>query len=1379
MVATSKIYNLRLYEIALEYAEEADHVPVEYADDFNKLTRELADNLDFDNDGVQLIENMILADNDDESVSLHSSDSDMTADPEWAPLPGQIVADSAEQYSSDDSSSAMSEDDCQCEQCNDDNEDEPIMRDASTQTEVEMVVPRFERLHATSNSSIAINIPSDDDLEVFFEGSTEPSNSDYVVLEQMVETAHTMHPIESARKIKRKNPVPRRMKPRRLFPKKAYDKNKTGKYQFTLEAFWSPKTCYYEIVSNGKVLFHPIPYFMLVKSLQMMEKRFERIADFAIEMPDLKFFNYHGPFSPDNYFTIAKEIRREIILYTNSNQFQLKKRVAFQRIGRFRVKNPKVEEPLYLFVKKDEPSRIFVVYNTNAFKSNIYRCSNTNCNMTFVKADTRDAHEAICRKRANREIEPTLKAYGKNINPISELVKLGLLEEKYKSFRKTKFVTFDIETYESPLGDKRQETEIHSSLKLLSIGIGSNFGFDKFIMRKGDSSIHAENMVEEFVLTIEGLTMSPEMSLPPAFSVALEKLYGLTNSEENLKEKMKLQSLLNELKRYCSMDIYGFNSAKFDCNVLAPYLIPLLQKRYSKSFNVIKKGSSFFSISTDKFAFKDAMLFGSPIGLAKYLEQAGIGETKSIWPYELFHSISEIETCHEFPDYDCFFSHLKNVNIDHDLYLEEKGKFEEMKRNNPQTSMVDWLQNYNMLDVNPFARAIESQFKVFFKAFKVDPSLCFSLPKYAMICLFNYYSKTAPFSYSFGITSTEEHELFRSNIIGGLVNVFSRYTELRDDVPAPKNAKYAPNGDRFTKITFLDFNALYLYAQNQEMPTTPGIRWIREGDSFRKQIMAKGNSLVALEWLTYIDEYSDLLVSKNGERVPLQHQYYRGEFQVFDWTIDGYACVDEKKYFFEFLGCFFHSCCPYCKPGEADENWERKKNVLMERGTLVFIHECVWKRKKQQNIRMRSRHWGKMYQQHTEGDLLDEIKNDQVFGFIVADVNTPEDIASEIKHMNFPPVIQRMKITEDLVSPYMKERAKMADRKIEQETVVQTFNGKQLLILTKLAKFYMSLGLKISNVSRFVQYRSDKCLGEFCESITEGRIQSILKKKAALANAFKTVGNCGYGKMGEIVDRPRVNFCNEDQVARAAQKPHYKFSEPLTREDGDYELSQVTMEKAKILDDKPVVLAVAILQQSKLLFLRFVYDFLHKYLEKGSFKLNYCDTDSLAISTTKTAPSGETRKSKTASTFLPIVKPHLRKAFLREWQDWFVIEDTTRNDKTPGLMKTEWSTESGALIALGNKLYLGIDPEKDVNKRSSKGIPHNVEIEFEAMLNCLKGVNLEENKFQLTALRRQPSNGLVCRTSTSKRLLSDVFFKLYVNNDKITCTPLSKDGKLL
>lgn len=101
--------------------------------------------------------------------------------------------------------------------------------------------------------------------------------------------------------------------------------------------------------------------------------------------------------------------------------------------------------------------------------------------------------------------------------------------------------------------------------------------------------------------------------------------------------------------------------------------------------------------------------------------------------------------------------------------------------------------------------------------------------------------------------------------------------------------------------------------------------------------------------------------------------------------------------------------------------------------------------------------------------------------------------------------------------------------------------------------------------------------------------------------------------MGEIVKRPDTQFLTEEQLQRAIKKPRFKYFEPLTREDGDYEITQVTMEKLKIEDDKPIVLAVAILQQSKLLFLKFVYDVLHKYLVPGSFKLNYCDTDSLAI----------------------------------------------------------------------------------------------------------------------------------------------------------------------
>jgi hypothetical protein len=203
-------------------------------------------------------------------------------------------------------------------------------------------------------------------------------------------------------------------------------------------------------------------------------------------------------------------------------------------------------------------------------------------------------------------------------------------------------------------------------------------------------------------------------------------------------------SLRNEFTRYCSMDVYGFNSAKFDLVVLAPYLIPLLKGRYPKSFNSIKKGSLYFTVSTECFTFKDAMLFGCPMTLSAFLKQAEIKEEKSIWPYEYFHAVDEITECHSFPPYEAFYSNLKGENIDYALYQREKTIYETRKLEKPDLTMLDWLKRYNLLDVTPFAKAIEVQFKVFFKAFAVDPSLCNSLPKFAMICLFNMYAKNSP-----------------------------------------------------------------------------------------------------------------------------------------------------------------------------------------------------------------------------------------------------------------------------------------------------------------------------------------------------------------------------------------------------------------------------------------------------------------------------------------------------------------------------------------------------------------------------------------------------------------------------------------------------------
>lgn len=65
-------------------------------------------------------------------------------------------------------------------------------------------------------------------------------------------------------------------------------------------------------------------------------------------------------------------------------------------------------------------------------------------------------------------------------------------------------------------------------------------------------------------------------------------------------------------------------------------------------------------------------------------------------------------------------------------------------------------------------------------------------------------------------------------------------------------------------------------------------------------------------------------------------------------------------------------------------------------------------------------------------------------------------------------------------------------------------------------------------------------------------------------------------------------------------------------EDGKIEEFEVKMDIKNVFDDKPITTGIAILQYSKMLFLRFVY-FLADHLEPNSFRLAYADTDSLGI----------------------------------------------------------------------------------------------------------------------------------------------------------------------
>ena len=124
-------------------------------------------------------------------------------------------------------------------------------------------------------------------------------------------------------------------------------------------------------------------------------------------------------------------------------------------------------------------------------------------------------------------------------------------------------------------------------------------------------------------------------------------------------------------------------------------------------------------------------------------------------------------------------------------------------------------------------------------------------------------------------------------------------------------------------------------------------------------------------------------------------------------------------------------------------------------------------------------------------------------------------------------------------------------------------------------------------------------------------------------------------------------------------------------------------------------------------------------------------------------------------------------------------------------------TRTGTFCALGNKLYqgnytdclfkfglfekfyiiLGFD-EKNGLKRSTKGIPHSKNYEMESFISTLLNPTQKKDFVHFESLRLNKEKQM-SRKQITKIGLSDIFIKMQVSDDIITCSPLKLNGQFL
>ena len=128
-------------------------------------------------------------------------------------------------------------------------------------------------------------------------------------------------------------------------------------------------------------------------------------------------------------------------------------------------------------------------------------------------------------------------------------------------------------------------------------------------------------------------------------------------------QKSHLIDLQEQFERYCNvLPVFGFNSAKYDINLIKSFLFPILVNERDIEPTVIKKANQFVSFKFGDIQLLDIMNFlGGATSLDSFLKAYNTKETKGFFPFEWFDCPEKMNNKEPSP-YDSFFSILRNSN---------------------------------------------------------------------------------------------------------------------------------------------------------------------------------------------------------------------------------------------------------------------------------------------------------------------------------------------------------------------------------------------------------------------------------------------------------------------------------------------------------------------------------------------------------------------------------------------------------------------------------------------------------------------------------------------------------------------------------------------
>ena len=348
-------------------------------------------------------------------------------------------------------------------------------------------------------------------------------------------------------------------------------------------------------------------------------------------------------------------------------------------------------------IKKHEKNVQLIQYNSHfCYVDNInalfkaFRCST--CDTYFQKTGNLERHLVRCSERVKH-------IYPKNVYLLRETLfdKLDSFDIQCTDDQKLfgKLAIFDFEFIcipEEKFKNTKTTTWIGKHVPI-AVSISSNLKTTPTFL----CNFNPRDLVESFIDAVEGLAtqskaqmklkyLEIETTIKSKLTRTLESLnerrcrnqrvfefkdhYFEDDNEEKdastqflRMQKKQLIEHQEHFERYCNvLPVFGFNSAKYDINLIKSFLLPILIKEKNMEPTVIKKANQFVSLKFDDFQLLDIMSFlGGATSLDSFPKAYKTAETKGFFPYQRFDCPQKM-IISELPPYDAFFSKLRNVN---------------------------------------------------------------------------------------------------------------------------------------------------------------------------------------------------------------------------------------------------------------------------------------------------------------------------------------------------------------------------------------------------------------------------------------------------------------------------------------------------------------------------------------------------------------------------------------------------------------------------------------------------------------------------------------------------------------------------------------------